>query len=334
VFGKVDNQIDAIARTHLVRESRQNPASLIDEESASEAADFVGSALRTDAPEAAENLSVASIDRLANLLNTATEQYVEGEIAGGPRGVFAERDARNLFGQVRDEILTRTPATELPNDIANIIEERAALLLSDAREPSVAKQERAAELGDALRFAVAADLVVDGPAGVQNVIEFEGTNGKPPADIFILELKPVGVIDDPASEEAPVIVIENHNAVVKNVVTDQLEAAGQGFRVVETQVGVRFEGTNQPGEAAVLRNDVSFGLAPAVQRAEETGGPVYANMSYGPSRAPDFYQRGLEALHSGRTSRNGGAWRGISRGSKPQPRRASTSLSPCPTAIR
>ena len=295
-FGKVDNQIAAIARTRLVRESRQDPDSLIDEVSAREAADFVGKALRNDATESGVNLSVASVDELTDGLNFATDRFVQGEIEGGARGFSRKQRAQDIFDQVRDEILTRTTATELSDDIGNIIEERAALLLSDARQPSVAKQERAAELGDALRFAVAADLLVDGTAGVQNVIEFEGTNGKPPADIFTFEPKPVGFLNNPDSEEAPATVIGSHNAVVTNVITDQLEAAGQGFRLVETQYGLRYEGTDQPGEIAVLRNDVSFGLAPAVQRAEETGGPVYANMSYGVSREPDFYQRGLEAL--------------------------------------
>lgn len=306
-FGGLDEQIDAIARTHLVRESRQNPASLIDEDSARDASTFVDVALRTTATTPfdasnfdAESLSVASIDELAGLLNTATREFVVGE---SERGSGRSRDARMLFAQVRDEILTRSNETELPADVANIIEERAATMLSNIKAPSAEKQERVRELRDALRFAVAADLLVDGPVGIQNVQTFEGTNGEEPADIFIIEFKPTLTrpitpppASDPDRKSETESLLVDHNVAVENVITNQLEAAGQGYSLTEVQVGPRNEGTPEPGDRTALKNDLAYGLLPAMARAEETGGPVYVNASFGSVREPDFYQRGLEAV--------------------------------------
>ena|GEM_PF-1654501 len=278
------NATNAIVGTELTRTGRLDPEFELNQEDVIRVREVISQAVTndTDAEFEGGNLRVASPTDLGQQLSRAADTVAQG--------LEAEDDAVlqtgfDLFDQLRDEIIRRSPGNELPPGILQALENRIAFVLAQSKNPSAANVDRVIGAGTALIEAVG-DFRVQEPFGVASQTSFVGDNGADPAQIFVIELKP-GESPDPRA------AFGGHDVAVTDVIESQLREAGQSYDLTNLQASAGLSADNDP----ITRGTAVVGaIRSVIETVEASGEPAYLNLSLGRGVDAALISRAFEAL--------------------------------------
>ena len=293
IDGAPNTQIAAIAETNAARDARLDPRSTLSAEDAqlvsdvsagAQAAEFTGEF--TDG-----NLSIASPAELADLFAESADLLVVGATENDPQ---ATQSGQDLFDVVRDELLARLPIEELPSAFIDTFEGVVANRISNVQEatPNGALQIflDAREITEAVNRLIFDS--VDGPEGdfgIARVREFEGNNGADTASIFVIEVK-----DD---TDGRIGTSSNgHDADVTNVITSQLEDAGQSFSLTNILADSLQTFSDIDADPETRGLSTLQALSFITDNVAESGAPAFVNMSNFRPVTADTLTEGLEAV--------------------------------------
>ncbi len=280
-------QIDAIARTNLVRDSRLDPTFFLSTDDARLVSDVIPLALASDNPAEFTdgNLSIATPAELAQLLSSAASSFAAGITRDDPE---ATQRGLDRFDQIRDELVRRAPGDEIPTPLIDAFETSIAVRVADGRGRTPESFQRVLDDPADLRTAVG-NFTVEGNFGIASVRNFEGSNGADPASIFVIELKP-GQGDDPTSN------FVGHDVVVSNVIESQLQEAGQGYELTNIQAEAAPNLIGRITDPASRGIGALEALNGITDSALESGEPAFVNISLALDISSDQLQSGLQAV--------------------------------------